>query len=342
MKISHLSSLFIILIALVITLIYGQSLIIPFVLAVLIWFIIKELREIMQGIPFIKEKAPSWLLSVLAFLGIGVVLAAISNLLGQNIQNLSKSLPNYQGQIDEIALLLEKNLGVNYKESLSEYAVNIDFGNIVEMLINSISDIIGNTVMIVLYLIFLLLEEQVFQKKLKALYPDQDKYNKIKVILQNIDRSVGKYIFIKTFISLITGGLSFIALKVIGVEAAAFWAALIFLLNYIPTIGSLIGTLFPAFFALLQFGELNSMLYVLGSVGLIQIVVGNVIEPKLMGDSLNLSALVVILSLSFWGAIWGITGMILSVPITVAIVIVCAAFPSTKRVAILLSENAEL
>ena len=84
------------------------------------------------------------------------------------------------------------------------------------------------------------------------------------------------------------------------------------------------------------------MLYVLGSVGLIQIVVGNVIEPKLMGDSLNLSALVVILSLSFWGAIWGITGMILSVPITVAIVIVCAAFPSTKRVAILLSENAEL
>ena len=115
-----------------------------------------------------------------------------------------------------------------------------------------------------------------------------------------------------------------------------------FLLNYIPTIGSLVGTVFPAIFSLIQFGEFTPFLIVLFSVGAVQLVVGNLIEPKLFGKSLNLSPLVTILSLALWGQIWGVTGMILSVPITVILVIVFSQFEKTRPIAIMLSENGEI
>ncbi len=129
---------------------------------------------------------------------------------------------------------------------------------------------------------------------------------------------------------------------IIGVDFAFFWAFLIFLLNYIPTIGSLIATFFPATVALLQFGAYTEALLVLIIIGTIQVIVGNVIEPKIMGKSLNISSLVVLLALSFWGTIWGVVGMILSVPITVMLIIVLARFPGTRSVAILLSEDGKI
>ena len=142
--------------------------------------------------------------------------------------------------------------------------------------------------------------------------------------------------------SFITGLGSYIALLFIGIDAPVFWAFLIFLLNYIPTIGSLIGTLFPAFFCLLQFGDLSSFLMVLGVVGTLQVIVGNLLEPKLMGNTLNISSFVAIFALSFWGTLWGITGMLLSVPITVIMVIIFSHFSSTRPVAIMLSEKGNI
>ena len=143
-------------------------------------------------------------------------------------------------------------------------------------------------------------------------------------------------------VSFITGALSYGALVIFDVDAALFWAFLIFILNFIPTVGSLIATIFPALFAVVQQAELAQFLWVLGSVGLVQVIVGNIVEPKMMGTSLNMSSLVVILSLTIWGAIWGVMGMILSVPITVMMIIVFEEIPSLRFIAILLSEKGEL
>ncbi len=325
---------------LVLVLVYGQTFILPFVYAVFIWFIIKEIREVIQLNSWIKKHIPSGVLSAVALLFIMGILALVSSMLTNNIKTLSKSMPKYQKDLENVGQKLQDSFGVDYKTQLADYASNIDFVAILEQIVNSLTDLIGNTVIILIYLVFLLLEEKIFPRKLRGLYPEQEDYQKTMGIIREIDKSVGKYITLKTLVSLITGVLSYVVLAIIGLDAALFWAILIFLLNYIPTVGSLIATIFPTVFALLQFGP-EEMLYVLIIVGLIQVVVGNVIEPKVMGDSLNLSALVVILSLSFWGAIWGISGMILSVPITVGIVIICAAFPQTKPIAILLSEKGD-
>ncbi|MFT6843254.1 MAG: AI-2 transport protein TqsA [Psychroserpens sp.] len=126
------------------------------------------------------------------------------------------------------------------------------------------------------------------------------------------------------------------------VDAPFFWALLIFLLNYIPTIGSLIATVFPAVFSLIQFGEFGPFIIILVGLGILEWLIGNIIEPRVMGKSLNISPLVTIIALVSWGQIWGITGMLLSVPITVVMVIVLSQFESTKKVAIILSENGDL
>jgi predicted PurR-regulated permease PerM len=170
----------------------------------------------------------------------------------------------------------------------------------------------------------------------------EEKKLELKETLAQIDHSISKYISLKTLVSLITGFASYIVLKLIGLDAPIFWAFLIFLLNYIPTIGSLIGTLFPVAMAFLQFEDPTNAFIVLIAVGSIQVIVGNIVEPKIMGNSLNVSSLVVILSLSFWGAIWGITGMVLSVPITVILVILFGQFKSTRSVAILLSDKGQI
>ncbi len=121
-----------------------------------------------------------------------------------------------------------------------------------------------------------------------------------------------------------------------------FLAFLIFLFNYVPYIGSLVATLLPAFFAVLQYGSIWYFIYVFGGIQVIQNLIGNYLEPKMMGKSLNMSPLVVVLALAFWGYIWGILGMILSVPITSILIIISAQFDSTRNFAILLSEKGDI
>ncbi len=174
------------------------------------------------------------------------------------------------------------------------------------------------------------------------MYPNPDKYKSMRTLVNRIGKSISDYISLKTIVSLLTGILAYISLLFIGIDAPLFWSFLIFLLNYIPNIGSLIATVFPTIFAFFQFGDLTHGFLVLGIVGSIQLAVGNIVEPRIMGNSLNVSPLVVLLTLALWGVMWGVTGMILSVPITIIIIIILSEFPSTRPLAVLLSEKGEI
>ncbi|MEM9526537.1 MAG: AI-2E family transporter, partial [Bacteroidota bacterium] len=176
-------------------------------------------------------------------------------------------------------------------------------------------------------------------KKMAALGLDLQESNRLSIVLGEINTAMRTYLGVKTFTSLVTAILSWFVFFFVGVDYALFWAFLIFLFNYIPTIGSITATLLPAFLALVQFDGLSPFLIIALGVSAIQLLIGNIIEPRLMGDTLNISPLVVVLSLILWSMLWGVVGMLLSVPITVAIIIICAQFPATRNVAILLSKN---
>jgi predicted PurR-regulated permease PerM len=225
---------------------------------------------------------------------------------------------------------------------LNDFAKDLNFGDILSKIFSALTSMFGNAFTVLLYLIFLLLEEPIFPKKIRAMYPDNKKYSQVNELINKIDHSIGNYIALKTVVSLLTGFLSYFALLFIGVDAPLFWSFLIFILNFIPTIGSLIATIFPAIFAMLQYGEFTPGILVLAIVGAIQLIIGNLVEPRVMGNSLNISPLVVFLTLSLWGVMWGVIGMLLSVPITVILIIIMSEFPGTRPFAILLSQKGNI
>jgi predicted PurR-regulated permease PerM len=259
-----------------------------------------------------------------------------------NIKYLSNTLPVYEASVNKITQSINQKFNVELSSLLSEYINDLYLGGILSRLFSTLTSLFGDAFIVLIYLIFLLLEEHTFPKKLKAMYPELGPHEKMRTLVSKIDKSVSNYIALKTMASFLTGFLSYFALLFIGVDTPFFWAFLIFILNFIPTIGSLVATLFPAVFALLQFGEFTPAILVLAIVGAIQVVVGNFIEPRAMGKTMNISLLVVILTLMLWGMMWGIPGMLLSVPITVILIIIMSEFDATRPIAILLSRDGKL
>ncbi|CAM1350261.1 AI-2E family transporter [Tenacibaculum halocynthiae] len=330
-------------IAILATLVIGKGILIPFIFALIFWFLTREIRKTIYRIPLTKKYIPKWLSNVFVFTLIILSFSFISEIITNSITTLTSSYPKYEPNIDAIITKVDSYFHVDIIKSVKGFIGKFNYGSILGDIANGISSILGDTFMIIIYALFIFLEESSLKKKLHKMFlNDEENYNNMQTMLSKIEESISNYLRLKTYVSLLTGILSYIVLLLVGVDSAPFWAFLIFLLNYIPTIGSLIGTVFPAIFSLLQFGELTPFLIVLFAVGSIQVIVGNFIEPKLFGKSLNLSPLVTIISLAVWGKIWGITGMVLSVPITVIMIIIFSQFEKTKSVAIILSENGDI
>jgi len=328
--------------ALVVMLIYGKTLIVPFVVALIFWFLIKEIRDLLKRIKFVRNKVHNIILNAFGFILIFAIIGGIVKILSVNIQQLSTLIPVYQENFMGITQSINTTFNIDIISSVKEVLGEFQYTKLLSRLFNSLTDLFGDAFLIIIYTLFLLLEEPFFSKKLKAIYQQPGELNEVSSMLSEVDKSIGHYLSLKTLMSFLTGLLSYFALLFIGIDAPLFWAFLIFIMNFIPTVGSLVATLFPAIFAMLQFGELIPGVWVLAIVGLIQLVVGNYIDPKLTGDSLNVSPLVVIIGLAFWGAIWGIIGMILSVPISVMLIVIFSEFPSTRPLAIMLTKNGRI
>ncbi|MEL6306183.1 MAG: AI-2E family transporter, partial [Bacteroidota bacterium] len=293
-------------------------------------------------IPFLKKRVPNWLINTFIFVIIVFGVSAISRLITENISSLLANSEIYKANLDSVLNQINSTFQIDLGQEITKSLEGFDYSGVLGSIADTLSGALGDLVMIVLYAVFLFSEEASLSEKIKKLFDSTEKYEKVSAMLSRINETFSDYIRLKTYLSLLTGLVGFIFLSIMGVDAAFFWAFLMFALNYIPTVGSLIATLFPAFFSLIQFGDVKPFIIILAGLGLAEWFIGNVLEPKIMGKSLNLSPLVTILALVVWGQIWGITGMLLSTPITVVMLIVFSQFESTRGVAILLSENGDV
>lgn len=323
-------------------LIYAEGILIPLVFGVILWFLGKSFKKLVEKIPFIKKRLPGSVVNIIVFVLLVVLIGVLSKLITSNVDSLLLSYDNYKTNIDKILAMFNERFHVDVVESVTKAFEGFEYGEILTNIANSISSIFGDTIIILVYAAFMFSEESSFKLKLEKMFRDKLEYARVNGMLNKIGTSFSDYIRLKTYVSLMTGGVGYVFLLIMGVDSPFFWALLMFLLNYIPTIGSLIATLFPAIFSLMQFGDYTPFLIILVGLGIIEWIIGNVIEPKLMGNSLNLSPLVTILALIVWGQIWGITGMLLSTPITVVMVIVFSQFEKTRSVAIMLSQNGDI
>jgi len=320
-------------------LVVAKSLLIPFVIALVIWYVIVGLNNWIGGFSWIEKYCPSWLSATLSMLVIVLFLVFVGEMIANNAQAMVNALPVYEANVQGLMEQIQQSFGLEKIPNVSSLLEGFEFTNIVSSILNTFSGIAGNIFLILIYVVFLFLEQVSFPLKLQALFAEEERYERVQHILRGINKAISSYISVKTAVSVLTAVLSYTIMALIGLDFAIFWAFIIFLLNYIPSVGSLIATAFPALMSLLQFDTLTPFLIVLIGVGTIQLIVGNFIEPRLMGSSLNISSLVVILSLSLWGTLWGVPGMVLCVPMTVIMMIIFAQFDSTRPVAILLSAN---
>ncbi|HAE02408.1 MAG TPA: AI-2E family transporter [Rhodospirillaceae bacterium] len=315
----------------------AEDILLPFVIAVFIVILLDSLAIRLSKYSIKGRRLPDWLcmtISILVFIGTFVLLA---NLIRSNINAVNAALPEYE---TNIRALLDKGLalvGARELPSVRDLIDQIDVGQTLGSTVSALAAITGNTLTVLFYVAFILLEQVTFGRKVDALFQKTDDRKRARAMVDRVTKDIQTYIGLKTFVSAITGILSYIVMALVGVDFAGFWAVLIFILNFIPYIGSLVGVAFPAVLTLVQFDSLIPFVITSTVLASVQLAVGNIIEPRMMGRSLNLSPLVILLSLAIFGQIWGIVGMVLSMPFMVIAMIVCAGFEATRPVAIVLS-----
>jgi len=317
-------------------LVAAKKVLIPLFIAILIWFIIFEITTKIQSRKIGKFRFPRWVAYLFSTIIIATAGYFILDAMIHNLKEINELAPKYQLNLRNFETWARNKYHLDLEMISVDWLKEMDIQALAGSLLNQLSGLVSNSFMIVLYIIFIIIESEYFTPKLKKSIPNKSALLNTVEVLNNIKKSMGNYIILKTGVSLITGVCSYIILLIIGVDLAFFWALLIFLLNYIPSVGSLIATIFPSLVALFQFGVLQPFLLVLFAIGTLQIVVGNFIEPKVFGDKLNINGFVVILALSVWGAIWGVAGMVLSVPIVLVTIAIFDQFPQTKGISIFL------
>jgi len=335
---SNKTSQFLIILASFIIVIAGmkaaESIVVPFLLAAFLSIIISPPFIWMQskGVP----KVLALLFIIVAFLA---VLFLIGVLIGTSVNDFTYNLPFYQEKLtNQTQALITWLVERNYVKPDFQLTKVLNPGavlNIVANALNQISGIFADGFLILFTVIFMSLEINTLPRKLKKVFNNPDKsLSQVNEIYQNINRYIG----IKTLTSLGTGVLVYFFLLIVGVDYPLLWGVLAFVLNYIPTIGSILAVIPVLLLTLVQLGFVEALVVLAGYI-IINTIIGNILEPKFMGMGLGLSTLIVFLSLVFWGWVLGPIGMILSVPLTITIKIALDSSEETRWLAVLLGPD---
>lgn len=311
----------------------AKGVILPFVIALLLSYMFGPLVRYTE-----KKKIPNFvaILLVLAiftgFCYLGVIF------INTRITAFAQASPRYYDQLIQLAKSFTSSVplppdfwsDINWGERLGRYLLSLS-GSLVSLL--------SNVVLVLIFLFFLLSGAPYFKYKIRKAF-SEDNARTIGTITESISIEISRYLTMQFFISLVTGVLVWLALTVTKVDFAITWGVFAFILNFIPTIGSILATIPPILLALVQFYP-DFGPAVLATILLfsIQQIMGNIISPKIMGDELNLSPTVILLSLLFWGWLWGVVGALLSVPIVSAMKIVCENVSSLHVVSVMMGSG---
>ncbi len=308
----------------------AEPLVVPFLLAIFIATIAATPMFWLE-----KHSVPNSLAITLVVLSIVIVLSGMGALVAQSVNAFSNQLPFYQERLDELtnqAATVLAPLGYEFSGDLLSYFDPATALQMVGNTLKGLGGVLSNSFLILLTVIFILAEASSFPQKLRNILADPDQeMPHFALFAENVNRYMG----IKTTISIATGIIITSYLALLGVDFPILWGLLAFLLNYVPTIGSIIAAIPAVLLAVVQLGPVPAAFTALGYV-IVNLVMGNVVEPKFMGKGLGLSTLVVFLSLVFWGWMLGPVGMLLSVPLTMTAKIACEASPNTRWIAYLL------
>ncbi len=331
-----------VLVVVLVSLVHAKSILIPLAVSMLIWMLIDALKVRLSRMQIAGRALPKYAIPVLSTGVITCMMAVLYIIFANQADNFVEVLPVYEAKFTEKVHIISGMLGIQVDNAIATMYDSIDFTAIIAGVANSTGTMIANIVLVAIYVAFMLVEQSNSQSKIRALAASYSEFGTYQQIFHDSIAVIRRYIWLKSVVSALTAICSYAVLKYMEVEFAELWAVLVFFLNFIPNIGSFLGVICPSLMALLQFDSLTPIVMVVGSLGFIQFFLGNVFEPAYMGKSLNLSALMILLSLSFWGMIWGVAGMFLAVPMMVATAVIFSHIDSTRWIAIIMSSDGSL
>lgn len=314
----------------------ASSVMVPLVLAVFLCYFISPVMDFLK-----RHRVPEALTLPSAMLLMLGVLFLLQLVVVQTIGELQAALPRYADRLEELFNGLVASLGerasmlqeVDWVTELSKTAssVLVDF-------FGSAINFVANLVLVLMYMIFIMLGRHSLMRNLLRAAPE-DRADDLRDIVSKVNSQVRLYIITKILLSALTGFLMFAILAFWDVDFALFWGLIGFLFNFIPTVGSAVAALMPSLIALLQFDTPLKSLWVLLSLIVVHQIIGNGIEPAVQGERLNLSPIVILFALVFFGWLWGFWGMVLSVPLMASLKIVFEHTTSLKPVAIMMEKG---
>lgn len=311
----------------------------PFALAVFLLIMIDGMaRWVKRHVPRLPDWAatPAAIGAVVAFFGLSVFIVA------DNIATFVSQLDGYLPRLNAMIADVFGMLGLAGRPpTLDQLAARADPQRFLGLGASAIQSFAGDAILVLIYLAFLLVSRRGFERKIDSLFLGASDRDEAADIFNRIRLGVEKYLWVQTITALLIAAGCYCVMLAVGLDQALFWAFFIFLATYIPVIGPTSGTILPALFALVQFPGYGEALIVFGGTQAVNFVVGNIINPRLAGQSLNLDPLALLLGLAFWSLLWGITGAFLATPLLVMSMVLLAQFDGTRWIAVLISQNGQ-
>ena len=282
---------------------------------------------------------PNWLASIAALVLISTALLVLSSILLAQLNTVLVTTVSYAERAPSAVASLFGWMGEDVETAVFNSLRSVEISGYVRTVAGQAGNLMQGTVLVILFVGFLFAERIWFDTKMTNFFEDEGQAARATKIITSIIHRVNYYLLVKTVVSLITGAMIYVVAQVFGIELALALGILTFILNYIPNIGSIVATGMVALVGYVETGDAQTTGILFLITGAIQFINGNVIDPWMMGRALRLSSFGIIMSLAFWGAVWGIPGMFLSVPIMVMLLVVCSHVPELRKVAVLLSRE---
>lgn len=320
----------------------GAGFLIPLTLAILVFVLIIAVSDRVLQLTSRFLTLPQWIANLT---GITLVLSglfAVMFVLANQATQFARALPRYESQLDTTLSRISEVLGTDISEVIQDTLANIDLSRLAVSAFGGATSFINTFLLICIYVGFMMAERRMMTHKILLAAANPKFGAEVTGMMGTISYSLQRYVGVKTFISAITALFSYGVFRLLGLDFPETWAVLTFALNFIPSLGSVIAVIFPALVSLVQFDTITPFLVIVLLCGTVQFLIGNIVDPAMLGRSLNLSTFMVIIALTFWTAVWGLIGAFLSVPLTVCILIVLAHIPATRPVAILMSKDGQL
>ncbi|UWQ97918.1 AI-2E family transporter [Rhodobacteraceae bacterium S2214] len=284
-------------------------------------------------------RVPDVVASIAALVLIAAALMAASGFMLTQINNVLITTVSFAEQAPTAVASLFGFMGEGTEAAILSALQSFDVGSYARTLAGRASDVTQAAVLVILFVGFLFAERIWFDIKLVNLIGDPQRAARVSKIISSIIWRVNYYLLVKTVVSALTGLMTYALAVTFDIELAVAIGLITFMLNFLPNVGSIIATALIALIAHVQFHDPATTIVIVSIAGVIQFINGNIIDPMMMGRALRLSSFGIILSLAFWGAVWGIPGMFLSVPIMVMLLVVCSHVPALRPIAILLSRE---